>query len=567
MTATPAVAYFSMEIALDPAMPTYAGGLGVLAGDTLRSAADLQVPMVAVTLLHRRGYFDQRLDARGQQSEEPVTWPVEDVLEPVEPRVEIELEGRTVWVRAWRYPVTGVSGFRVPVYLLDTDLPENAPDDRRLTDVLYGGDAAYRLRQEVVLGLGGVRMLHALGHHQLVRFHLNEGPAALLVLALLEEQLGPRAADPNPEAIEAVREQCVFTTHTPVPAGHDQFPAELARRILGACRWAWLRACGQDDVLNMTDLALRCSRFVNGVAMKHGEVSRDLFPGYPIRSITNGVHAVTWAAPSFQALYDRHLPDWRRDTLSLRYAIGIPGAEMWEAHRDAKRALLEHVRQHTGTRLDEHVLTIGFARRATAYKRATLLFHDMERLRALAAEVGPLQLIFAGKAHPHDDGGKAMIRGVYEAGQALGDGIPVAYLVNYDMALARLVCAGVDVWLNTPLPPLEASGTSGMKAAMNGVPSLSVLDGWWVEGHIEGVTGWAIGGPLDPASEGLAPGADVDARHAAALYDKLATSVLPCFYRDRDRFVQIMRHAIALNGAFFNTQRMVWQYLRNAYLV
>ena len=301
--------------------------------------------------------------------------------------------------------------------------------------------------------------------------------------------------------------------------------------------------------------------------MKHGEVSRDLFPGYPIRSITNGVHAVTWAAPSFQALYDRHLPDWRRDTLSLRYAIGIPGAEMWEAHRDAKRALLEHVHRHTGTRLDEHVLTIGFARRATAYKPATLLFHDMERLRALAAEVGPLQLIFAGKAHPHDDGGKAMIRGVYEAGQALGDGIPVAYLVNYDMALARLVCAGVDVWLNTPLPPLEASGTSGMKAAMNGVPSLSVLDGWWVEGHIEGVTGWAIGGPLDPASEGLAPGADVNARHAAALYDKLATSVLPCFYRDRDRFVQIMRHVIALNGAFFNTQRMVWQYLRNAYLV
>lgn len=565
---TARVAYFSMEIALDPAMPTYAGGLGVLAGDTLRSAADLGVAMVAVTLLHRRGYFDQRLDAEGRQTATPVTWPVEQLLEPLEPRVEVEIESRIVRVRAWRYQVTGASGWRIPVYLLDTNLPENAPEDRALTDVLYGGDAAYRLRQEAALGLGGIRMLRALGHDRLARFHLNEGHAALLVLALLEERQSPggSAPVPGPDAIDAVRQQCVFTTHTPVPAGHDRFPSELAGRVLGTRRWAWVQACGEEADLNMTDLGLCSARFINGVAMRHGEVSRGLFPGYPIRAITNGVHAVTWAAPSFQALYDRHLPDWRQDALSLRYAIGIPGREIWDAHQEAKRALIHQVNAGTDTRLDESVLTIGFARRATAYKRATLLFRDLERLQALAADGGSLQIVVAGKAHPRDDEGKEMIRRVHAAREALKGRIAVAYLANYDMALARLVCAGVDVWLNTPLPPLEASGTSGMKAAMNGVPSLSVLDGWWVEGHIEGVTGWAIGA-LDTAPEAPNRGVDIDAHHAAALYDKLAASVLPCFYGARPRFIDIMRQAIALNGSFFNSQRMVWQYLHNAYQV
>jgi starch phosphorylase len=562
------VAYFSMEIALDPSMPTYAGGLGILAGDTLRSAADLAVPMVAVTLLHRQGYFDQQLDASGHQIERPVAWPVDRFLEPLPLRVAIELDHRAVQVRAWCHHVIGVSGSRVPVYFLDTDLPENAPGDRALTDVLYGGDAAHRLAQEAVLGLGGVRMLRALGHDQLVRFHLNEGHAALLVLALLEERLAAQGdgSVPGPAEVEFVREQCVFTTHTPVPAGQDQFPADLARRVLGAARWARLEACGQTAVLNMTDLALGAAHFVNGVAMRHGEVSRGLFPGYPIRAITNGVHPRTWAAPSFQALYDRHLPGWRRDALSLRYAIGIPDGEIWEAHQQAKRLLIGHVERHTGLHLDEQVMTIGFARRATAYKRATLLFRDIGRLRALATQVGPFQVVLAGKAHPRDREGKEMIERVHVAREALRGHVEVVYLANYDMALAGLVCAGVDVWLNTPLPPFEASGTSGMKAAINGVPSLSVLDGWWVEGHVEGVTGWAIGQPFQTAAE-TGAAADLDADHAAALYDTLAASVIPCFYRERDRFLRIMRYAIALNGAFFTSERMVWQYLHNAYRV
>lgn len=566
MPCTPLVAYFSMEIGLDPSMPTYAGGLGVLAGDTIRSAADLDVPMVAVTLLHRRGYFYQRLDEQGRQSEEPAAWPINDFLEPLDQRVAVQIDNRTVLVRAWRYRVTGCSGCPVPVYLLDTDLAENQPWDRALTDALYGGDAYYRLCQEAVLGFGGLRLLRALGYGDVPRFHLNEGHAALLVLALLEERLAgtPQAQgeDVPPEALESVREACVFTTHTPVPAGHDQFPADLARQVLGKRHCGRLKACGYGNSLNMTELALRGSRYINGVAMKHGEVSHSLHPGYPIHSITNGVHAVTWTAPAFQALYDRHLPDWRRDHLSLRYAISIPGADVWAAHREAKLALVEYINHETNAGFDRDVLTLGFARRAASYKRATLLFHDPERLTRIAERVGPLQVVFGGKAHPRDEHGKEMIRRVHEMRDLLRGKVAVAYLNNYDMGLARLVCAGADVWLNTPLPPMEASGTSGMKAAMNGVPSLSVLDGWWIEGHIEDVTGWAIGDRVEACLE---PQSGMDACHAAALYDKLERKVLPCFYTDRARFIDIMRHAIAVNGAFFNTQRMVAQYLHNAY--
>jgi starch phosphorylase len=566
MPDVPVVAYFSMEIGLESSIPTYAGGLGVLAGDTIRSAADLDVPMVAVTLLHRQGYFYQRLDARGQQTEEPVVWSVDDFLELQPACVRVEIEGRSVQLHAWRYTVKGVTGSQVPVYMLDADLPENQPEDRQLTDVLYGGDSAYRLSQEVILGIGGVRMLRALGYQQIARFHMNEGHAALLVLALFDEQRVQSGAGATitPEMIETVRQQCVFTTHTPVPAGHDQFPAELVHRILGTAYGDWLHLCGQVNGLNMTALALHNSQFINGVAMKHGEVSRGMFPGYPIHSITNGVHPATWISPAFQVLYNRHLPGWQRDAFSLRYAIDIPCTAIWEAHQAAKRALIAYVNRETNAGLDRDVLTLGFARRATAYKRALLIFNDLERLRRMAQEVGPLQLVFAGKAHPKDREGKEVIRRVHEARDALQGAVSVAYLANYDMELGKLLCAGADIWLNTPLPPREASGTSGMKAALNGVPSLSVLDGWWIEGHIEGVTGWSIGDGREASFKTLP---ELDAYHTESLYVKLSEHVLPVYYEDRERFVAIMRHSIAQNGAFFNTQRMVWQYVHNAYRV
>lgn len=556
----PAVAYFSMEVGLDPAMPTYSGGLGMLAGDSLRAAADLAIPMVGVTLLHRKGYFRQHLDAQGNQSESPAVWSPEEFLEPLPARASVTIEGRTVQIRAWRYILHGVSGHTVPVYLLDTALAENSPWDQTITDSLYGGDDHYRLCQEVVLGLGGVAMLRALGHERIQTYHMNEGHSALLTLGLLEErhEMGG-LRDVTAADRDAIHHRCVFTTHTPVPAGFDKFPLNLARQVLGEEPTSALQAveCFHDGALNMTYLALRCSRYINGVSMRHEEVSRGMFPNYPINSITNGVHAVTWIAPAFQSLYDRHIPEWRRDNLYLRYAVGIPPDEIREAHAQAKQELLAEVERRTAIRLAAGVMTLGFARRATAYKRPDLLFSDLDRLKRIASQAGPLQVIYGGKAHPRDEGGKVLIRRIFEATAALGDTVRVVYLEEYDMALAKYLCAGVDLWLNTPQKPDEASGTSGMKAALNGVPSLSVLDGWWIEGQVEGMTGWSIGDEWEPESD--------PSKEIASLYDKLEYLIVPTFYERPAAFARVMRSTIALNGSFYNAQRMMLQYLENAY--
>jgi starch phosphorylase len=548
-----------MDVAIDSDIPTYSGGLGILAGDMLRSAADLGVPMVAVSLLHRKGYFDQRLDARGNQLESPSKWSPENRLEALPQRVSVAIEERNVMVRAWKYVFRGITGHKVPLLLLDTDLDGNDPQDRVLTDHLYGGDEHYRLCQEAILGFGGLVMLRALGYSRVRVFHMNEGHSALITVALLEERAGAQAgASIADTELEAVRQQCVFTTHTPVPAGHDRFPMDLIRQVLGEQRAALLEHLKvMRDDLNMTELALRFSRYVNGVSLRHGEVSRSMFPNYYIDAITNGVHAVAWTSSPFCDLYDRVVPEWRRDNCYLRHAIGIPLHEIRQAHLQAKKELFQQVRWLTGIQLDESVFTLGFARRATAYKRADLLLTDIDHLRAIAQNVGPVQLIYAGKAHPRDEGGKAIIRRIFEAAARLGDQVRVVYLENYDMTLGKLICSGVDVWLNTPLRPQEASGTSGMKAALNGVPSLSVLDGWWIEGHIEGVTGWAIG----DANSG---DGDLEAE-VASLYDKFEHVILPLFYKEPDKFTRVMRSAIEINGSFFNTQRMMFQYIRNAY--
>jgi len=555
------MAYFSMEIAVNSEFPTYAGGLGVLAGDTLRSAADLGIPLAAVTLVHRRGYFRQRLDAEGRQVEEPDPWHPEAALEAVEPTVAIELSGHPVKVRAWRCDITGVTGHHVPVYLLDSDLPENSPWERSLTDSLYGGDPAYRLCQEAILGIAGLRLLEALGHHHIARFHMNEGHSALLALALLEEELqhGEDSAC-RTSALDRVRAKCIFTTHTPVPAAFDQFPAELVSGVLGPQHRQTLaeHALGHPPgTLNMTYLALRCSQYINGVAMRHGEISQTMFPDYPIHSITNGVHAATWTSPAFQELYDRHIPEWRCDNLYLRYAIGIGLREIQNAHARAKRELLTAIHAATGVQLAEDVFTIGFARRSAEYKRADLIFSDLHRLRAIRQNVGPFQIVFGGKAHPQDQGGKAVIQRIYQSAGALRDSVPVVYIPNYDFKWARLFTSGADLWLNTPHRPLEASGTSGMKAALNGVPSLSVLDGWWIEGHFEGITGWSIG--IDGADEG-------QQAELFSLYHQLETKILPMFYAQPDAYALVRRSSIAVNGSFFNTQRMMGQYLLDAYL-
>ncbi|HTU51654.1 MAG TPA: alpha-glucan family phosphorylase [Acidobacteriaceae bacterium] len=550
------IAYFSMEIAVAPNMPTYSGGLGVLAGDTLRSAADTGLPMAAVTLLHRKGYFHQHLNADGAQTEEDEPWKPETLLQQLEPLAAITIQGRPVMVRAWRKDIVGTDGHVVPVIFLDTDLDPNDSWDRQLTDHLYGGDTFYRLCQETVLGIGGIEILTALGCQPDV-YHMNEGHASLLTIGLLEQQVADgNLLDATQDDLDAVRSKCVFTTHTPVPAGHDRFSLDQARQVLGEERTEALEkfGCCHDGMLNMTYVALRFSRYVNGVAMQHGRVSRDMFPEYSVQAITNGVHAATWIQPSLQALLDEKVSSWRRDNLYLRFAIGIASNEIRSRHLDAKRKLVDTVRERVGVTLQESIFTIGFARRAAAYKRADMLFADPARLNRLAEEYGGIQIVYAGKAHPHDQVGKAIIHHVIEASAKLNsDHIRIVYLENYEWDLGAILTAGADLWLNTPRRPYEASGTSGMKAAMNGVPSLSTLDGWWIEGCIEGATGWAIAESEDETQE------------AESLYEKLENEILPLFYHYPDRWAEIMRMAMAINGSFFNTHRMLYQYVTNAY--
>jgi glycogen phosphorylase len=550
------VAYFSMEIAITPAMPTYSGGLGVLAGDTLRAAADMGLRLVSVTLAHRKGYFKQRLDENGVQSEEDQPWNLEDRLNSEDPVVTVLIEGRRVAIRAWRYDMEGITGHTIPIYLLDTDLEQNDPRDRELTDHLYGGDGDYRLRQEMVLGIGGARILEALCYRPQV-YHLNEGHASLLTIALLERQLRGRSLDQaTDEDLNAVRQRCVFTTHTPVPAGHDRFPMEQAYRILGSERTKLIERVGgsHDGLVNMTYIALRFARYVNGVAMQHGKVSREMFPDFTIDAITNGVHAATWTVPAFRAVFDRYIPRWREDNLKLRYAMDIPETEIADAHLEGKRALIAAVKDRTGLELRPEIFTIGFARRAATYKRCELLFTDPGRLLRAARELGGLQIVLSGKAHPADHPAKAKIQQVIELTRQLSsDEVKIVYLEDYDWSLGALLTGGVDLWLNTPKRPYEASGTSGMKAALNGVPSLSILDGWWIEGWNEGVTGWAISDHDEEIDE------------ANSLYGRLEQVILPLFYRRHDAWQRLMRSTIAINGPYFNTQRMLKQYLSKAY--
>lgn len=555
-------AYFSMEIGIDAAMPTYSGGLGVLAGDMLRAAADLKVPLVAVTLLHRKGYFHQRINAEGWQTEEEAAWTVSDYLQKMPAQVSVSIESRTVFITCWRFVITGVSGFEIPVYFLDTDVDGNSDWDRTLTHYLYGGDDHYRLCQEVVLGIGGARMLSALGHTDITQYHMNEGHSSLLVLELLDEEREKAGRSTIlPEDIKAVRERCVFTTHTPVPAGHDRFPMELVEKVLGRAEVTEMQdvfCC--DGQLNLTYLALNLSRYINGVAKKHSEVSRLMFTTYEIDAITNGVHAGTWAAPPLQKLFDAYIPGWRQDNFSLRSALSIPRNEIWTTHQEAKATMIENINRAANSDLNAEVFTLGFARRATGYKRWELLFEDIERLKNIAARFGSIQIIFSGKAHPNDQTGKQAIQYILQMREALKQDMKIAFVENYTMNVAKLLVSGVDVWLNTPQPPLEASGTSGMKAAINGVPSLSILDGWWLEGHIEGVTGWAIGEKHLGNQE-----TENNTNDAHSLYDKLENIILPLFYQDRKKFTAVMKHAIAINGSFFNAQRMVQQYVMNAY--
>lgn len=545
------IAYFSMEIGIDEDIHTYSGGLGVLAGDVIKSSADLKIPLVGVTLVSSRGYLKQEL-RNGKQIEHSSDWTPSEFMNELPNHVELKIENRTVKVKAWLYDYQSPRGALVPVLFLDTDVEGNTPGDREITSFLYGGDREYRLKQEIILGIGGVKMLKATGF-KIEKYHMNEGHSCLLALELLRN---------NGKELDNIRDLCIFTTHTPVEAGHDKFSYDLVQRLLGdVVPLETLKKLGGHDELNMTRLALNTSKYVNGVAKRHKEFSLTLFPGYNISAITNGVHSFTWTCECFRRLYDKYLPGWANEPELLVRVDSVPDEEIWLAHMEAKEKLIRYVREQSGVQLDPNVLTLGFARRATGYKRSTLLFSNLKRLEEIN-KVGKIQVIYAGKAHPNDWMGKRLIEEIHEMKEHLKGMMTIVYLANYGLNMAAKLTSGVDVWLNTPIPPFEASGTSGMKAAHNGVINFSVLDGWWVEGCIEGVTGWAIGpGPKEQLDE-----AERRRREITQLYDKLEYLIIPKFYNNRDDWIKMMENSIGKVAYYFNSHRMMRRYASEAYL-
>ncbi len=561
------IAYFSMEVGISHTIPTYSGGLGILAGDVLKSYADMKIPVVGMTLLNEKGYFSQSLDSEGNQVEKPVEWEPHEHMVPVQNKVAVTIEGRKVLVGAWRKMVHGLAGNQLPVYFLDTNVEGNSEYDRTLTSYLYGGDRAYRLAQEIVLGIGGVRMLDSLGYHNIRKYHMNEGHASLLAVELLKRTYRDAGTPEKSYDLDAVKEKCVFTSHTPVAAGHDKFDLELFTRLTDSyVPKILLDHAVQDNQVNMTLLGLEVSKHINGVAKSHGTVARAMFPEYLIDTITNGVHLPSWVSPAFRELFNSELAGWELDPFSLRNALYIPREKLWAAHEKSKQELIDAVNANTDIGFHPARFTIGYGRRFTEYKRPDLLLCDIERLIEVSRRVGDIQVIFAGKAHPADYRGKELIKEVFQTCKSVNarnTPLKMVFLPGYDMQLAKKMVAGCDVWLNTPQRPFEASGTSGMKAAVNGVPHFSTLDGWWLEGHIENVTGWCIGEHPHDAKGGQDTNVAAD---AADLYGKLEATIIPAFYGNRQKWMDIMRHCIAINASFFNTCRMAQQYIANAYL-
>ncbi|MEJ2249217.1 MAG: alpha-glucan family phosphorylase [Candidatus Lokiarchaeota archaeon] len=549
------IAYISMEIGMDSNIPTYSGGLGVLSGDTVRSAADLEIPMVGICLCYSSGYFYQLFNERGEQKEKEIEWSFFYEFEKVEKPITIMLEDKEIKVSAWLYSVIGQSGHVVPIYLLTTEVEGNEEWMQNLTGSLYDSTSRWnRIAQEIILGIGGVRLLDSLGYKNIKTYHINEGHGAFATLELFRKF--------NKDA-EKVRDKCVFTTHTPVPAGHDRFNYDLVKKVFKDRYPPEIKKLGDDNgELNMTVLAMSLSRYVNAVSKMHGIVANNMFPNRNIDYITNGVHLPFWVSKPIRDILDRKWPNWKANPRILQNAIEIDDLDLFDAHIENKFNLISYQKGHSWNLLDEEIITIGFARRFATYKRAVLLFHDLDRLGKICK--GNIQFLFAGKAHPKDQGGKDYIKKIFEAGEYLYDnyGVKVVLMENYNMDLAHMLVSGVDVWLNTPERYREACGTSGMKAALNGVLNLSVLDGWWIEGFTKNPTaGWAIGKKPEDYKENEKLN-DWE-RDANEIYEILEQELIPT-YMNHDEWLFKSKNAIAL-AAYFNTHRMVEEYADKAY--
>lgn len=537
----PLVAYFSMEIALENNIKTYAGGLGVLAGDILRCAADLRFPMVGITIFNRDGYFKQVIKKNGEQEAHPDK---SDFLrlEKMPQVVAVDIGGEKVLVGVWRYLIKSESGFKVPVYFLDTDLPENTPTNRELCGVLYGGNEEYRLKQEIILGRGGIKILAAIGHKNIKKIHLNEGHGALAAVELFLNSKQKSEKD----KLKEVRNKCVFTTHTSLPKAQDVFSFSYLLSFQPDFPGS-LPGLVKNNAVNLTQTGLYFSSFVNAVSLAHRQEARKIYKNNRIKAVTNGVDSLFWTAPEFKELYDKHIPGWRADNSLLRKVKQISTAEVWLAHQRAKRRLIDYLNKQPGVKLDYDIFTIAFARRFAVYKRPEFLFQDLSRLLKIN-KPRRLQLIYAGKAHPQDLEGRELIKKINRLSAELDQNIKLIFLEDYDLEKAHYLTAGVDLWLNNPLPPNEASGTSGMKAAHNGVPQASTLDGWWSEGYKKDKTGWLI-----------------KEKKGGEIYDLLEKEILPLYYDFPEKWRKLMVSVISLNASYFNAQRTLKQYISKAY--
>ncbi len=546
------IAYISMEIGMDSNIPTYSGGLGVLSGDTVRSAADLEIPMVGICLCYSSGYFYQLFNENGEQKEKEISWSFFYEFEKVEKPITIKIQDNIIKISAWLYRVIGQSGHVVPIYLLTTDVEGNEDWQRKLTAALYDSTSRWhRIVQEMILGIGGVRLLKSVGYNNIKVYHINEGHGTFATLELLKDMNGD---------IEKVRKSVAFTTHTPVPAGHDRFNYNLVKDVFRNDLPSNIKELGGQNELNMTVLGMNLSGYRNGVAKKHGEISSKMFPSYEIDYITNGIHLPFWVSKPIRKIFTKKWPNWKANPSVLQNAIEIDDLELFDAHIENKFNLISYQKGHSWNLLDEELITIGFARRFATYKRATLIFHDIDRLGKICK--GNIQFIFAGKAHPKDQAGKDYIKKIFKSGGYLLDnyGVKVVLMENYNMDLAHILVSGVDIWLNTPNRYREASGTSGMKAALNGVLNFSVQDGWWLEGYkMNPLAGWAIGGD-DSDPKAAENNWDIDSNY---IYEILENEIIPT-YMDHDEWIFKQKNAISL-AAYFNTHRMIEEYAEKAY--
>lgn len=534
------VAYFSMEIALEKDLKTYAGGLGVLAGDILRSASRQKFPMIGVTILNKHGYFKQVINSKGKQ-EELIDRSNLKKLELLSFKMSLNIGADKVFFRVWRYFLQHEHGLKIPIYFLDTDWPENREKHRRLCDNLYPGDKRKKLKQAILLGRGGVKLLNKIGLDKISKIHLNEGHGALAAVELF--LLSKESSEAS--KIKDVRRRLVFTTHTPVSSGHDVFFGEFLLKYQPDFPMQ-IKGIIENDTVNFTKLALFFSSYANGVSKKHGRVSREMFPDFEINAITNGVESSFWTASEMIDLFDNYIPDWRCDNTLLRKAKNISLGEIRQAHLAAKKRLIKFIARQKKISFSEGAPIITFARRFAPYKRPTMLLSDLNRLRNINKISGPIQIIYAGKAHPDDEVGKTLVSETNKRISAISHEIKVVFLENYDLEIAKLLVAGSDVWLNNPALPNEASATSGMKAAHNGVMQISTFDGWWPEGYVKDKTGWII-------------------IEAGDLYDILEKKIIPLYYHHPEKWLKMMRSTISLNASRFNTDRVLKEYIKKAY--